>query len=73
MIWKDEFKCAVCLTFDFDADISWRNILRRNDITRDNPVVLSLGKYGPRAALPRILRLLEKHNIKSGFFIPGEV
>ncbi|MHA2275542.1 MAG: polysaccharide deacetylase family protein [Candidatus Kariarchaeaceae archaeon] len=73
MIWKDEFKCAVCLTFDFDADISWRNILRRNDITRDNPVVLSLGKYGPRAALPRILRLLEKHDIKGGFFVPGEV
>jgi len=73
MDWKDGAKCAVCLTFDFDADISWRNILRRNKIERDNPVVLSLGQYGPRAGLPRILRLLNKHELKACFFIPGEV
>ena len=73
MNWNNGYKCVVCLTFDFDADISWRNILRRNNINRDNPVVLSLGKYGPKAALPRILRLLKKYSIKAGFFIPGEV
>jgi peptidoglycan/xylan/chitin deacetylase (PgdA/CDA1 family) len=71
--WKNGNKVAVCLSFDFDADISWRNILRRNNIDRDNPVVLSLGKYAPRAALPRILKMLEKHEIKTGFFVPGEV
>jgi peptidoglycan/xylan/chitin deacetylase (PgdA/CDA1 family) len=73
MEWKNGNRSAVCLTFDFDADISWRNILRRNNITRDNPVVLSLGKYGPRAALPRILKLLKNNEVKGGFFIPGEV
>ncbi len=73
MEWKDGAKCAVCLTFDFDADTSWRNILRRNKIERDNPVVLSIGDYAPRAALPRILRLLQRHNLKAGFFVPGEV
>ncbi len=73
MEWKDGAKCAVCLTFDLDAEISWRNILERNKIDRDNPVVLSLGEYGPKAALPRILRLLEKHEVKAGFYIPGEV
>lgn len=73
MEWKNGNKCAVCLTFDFDADISWRNILRRNKIERDNPVVLSLGKYGPTAALPRILKLLKNYELKGGFFIPGEV
>ncbi|MHA2366263.1 MAG: polysaccharide deacetylase family protein [Candidatus Hodarchaeales archaeon] len=73
MEWKDGTKCAVCLTFDFDADISWRNILRRNNIQRDNPVVLSLGQYGPKAALPRILRLLKKYDIQGAFYIPGEV
>ncbi|MFX1472472.1 MAG: polysaccharide deacetylase [Promethearchaeota archaeon] len=73
MEWKNGAKCAVCLTFDLDADISWRNILKRNKIERDNPVVLSLGQYGPRAALPRILRLLDKHNVKACFYIPGEV
>ena len=73
MSWNKDYKCVVCLTFDFDADISWRNILRRNNIERDNPVVLSLGKYGPKAALPRILKLLKKYSIKAGFYVPGEV
>jgi len=71
MEWKDGAKCAVCLTFDLDADISWRNILRRNKIDRDNPVVLSLGQYGPKAALPRILRILDRHEVKAGFYIPA--
>ena len=73
MEWKDGARCAVCLTFDFDADTSWKNILRRNKIERDNPVVLSIGEYAPRAALPRILRLLKNHDVKAGFFVPGEV
>jgi peptidoglycan/xylan/chitin deacetylase (PgdA/CDA1 family) len=73
MEWYNGKKCVVCLTFDLDAEISWRNILRRNKIDRDNPVVLSQGTYGPKAGVPRILRLLKKHNVKAGFFIPGEV
>jgi len=73
MEWKDGARCVVCFTFDYDADTSWRNILRRSNIERDNPVVLSIGEYAPRAALPRILRLLEKHEIRAGFFVPGEV
>jgi peptidoglycan/xylan/chitin deacetylase (PgdA/CDA1 family) len=73
MNWKDGAKCSVCLTFDFDADISWRNILQRHSIKRENPVVLSLGQYGPNAALPRILRLLDKQNLTACFYVPGEV
>ena len=73
MEWKDGAKCAVCLTFDYDADTSWRNILRRNNVERDNPVVLSIGDYAPRAAIPRILKMLSKNDVHAGFFIPGEV
>ena len=73
MEWKDGAGCVVCLTFDYDADTSWRNILSRNNIERYNQVVLSIGEYAPRAALPRILKLLESHDIKAGFFVPGEV
>jgi peptidoglycan/xylan/chitin deacetylase (PgdA/CDA1 family) len=73
MEWLDGAKCAVCLTFDLDAEISWRNILRRHKIERDNPVVLSQGEYGPKAAVPRILKLLKKHDIDACFYIPGEV
>jgi len=73
MEWLDGARCAVCLTFDLDADISWRNILRRHKIMRDNPVVLSQGQYGPKVGVPRILKLLKRYNLKAGFFIPGEV
>ncbi|MBY8996688.1 MAG: polysaccharide deacetylase [Candidatus Thorarchaeota archaeon] len=73
MEWKDGARCVVCLTFDFDADTSWRNIMRRNNIERDNPVVLSIGEYAPRAAVPRILKLLKSHELRAGFFVPGEV
>ena len=73
MEWLDGAKCAVCLTFDLDADISWRNILRRHKIERDNPVIMSQGQYGPKVGVPRILKLLKRYNLKAGFFIPGEV
>jgi peptidoglycan/xylan/chitin deacetylase (PgdA/CDA1 family) len=73
MEWKNGARCAVCLTFDFDAYTGWRNVLRRNKMERDNPVVLSLGEYAPRAAIPRILRLLKGHEIIAGFFVPGDV
>jgi len=73
MEWLNGARCVVCLTFDLDADISWRNILRRHNIERDNPVVLSQGQYGPKVGVPRILKLLKRYNLKAGFFIPGEV
>ncbi|MEM1547369.1 MAG: polysaccharide deacetylase [Candidatus Methanomethylicia archaeon] len=73
MKWPNDAKCAVCFTFDVDAEISWRNILRRNNITRDDPVVLSLGLYCIRRGLPRILEVLRKNNIKATFFVPGKV
>jgi len=73
MNWLNKSRCAVCLTFDLDADVSWRNVLRRHKIERDNPVVLSQGQYEPKAAVPRILKLLDKYDLKAGFFIPGEV
>ncbi|UCE11825.1 MAG: polysaccharide deacetylase [Candidatus Thorarchaeota archaeon] len=73
MEWANGAKAVACFTFDLDAEISWRNILRRHGIERDNPVVLSQGEYGPNSAVPRILKLLEKYDVKSCFFIPGEV
>lgn len=73
MKWANRAKCAVCLTFDFDAEVSWRSILRRHGIERDNPVVLSQGKYGPQEGVPRILRLLKRHDVEACFYVPGIV
>jgi peptidoglycan/xylan/chitin deacetylase (PgdA/CDA1 family) len=61
-------KMPVLLTFDVDGETLW---LSRDPDNIHFPVTLSLGRYGPEQGVPRILRLLEKYNIKSTFFIPG--
>lgn len=63
--WPDGAKVAVGLSFDFDAET---NALRDKDIS---PGVLSQGEYGPRAAIPRILALLDKYQIRATFFVPA--
>jgi peptidoglycan/xylan/chitin deacetylase (PgdA/CDA1 family) len=55
----------VCLTFDFDA-IS--GFIARG---QTSPSWISRGEFGPRAGAPRLLALLEKHGIRSTWFIPG--
>jgi peptidoglycan/xylan/chitin deacetylase (PgdA/CDA1 family) len=75
IVWKNGAKCAACLTFDCDGDISWKNIMERTGAVKEdgeyNPVVLSMGQYGPNVAIPRILRFLENHEIKGCFYVPG--
>jgi peptidoglycan/xylan/chitin deacetylase (PgdA/CDA1 family) len=44
-------------------------LLLRNSNT--SPSRLSVGQYGPRAGVPRILALLERYDIPSTFFIPA--
>lgn len=55
-----------CLTFDFDA----MSGLVARGLTTPTPV--SRGEFGA-VAVPRILDLLKKHQIKATFFIPGVV
>jgi peptidoglycan/xylan/chitin deacetylase (PgdA/CDA1 family) len=54
----------VCLTFDFDGPSVW--LMRR----MDTPTPVSRGEFGA-VAVPRILKLLEKRDIGSTWFIPG--
>lgn len=74
-MWKNGAKCAVCLTFDCDGDISWKNIMRRTGMVKEgetySKVVLSMGQYGPNVAIPRILRFLDTHEIRGCFYVPG--
>ncbi len=69
-MWPDGIKSAVCLTFDLDAETVWIDIDPEN---ADRPIVLSLGHYGPKVAIPRILEMLKKHDVQATFFIPGKV
>lgn len=61
---------AVVLTFDVDAESLW---LSRDPESRNKPVWLSQGTYGPREGVPRILNLLKDFGLRANFFIPGVV
>ncbi|MGA8903741.1 MAG: polysaccharide deacetylase [Candidatus Bathyarchaeia archaeon] len=60
------------MTFDMDAELVWIDLLRRHGITKSSPRLVTQGTYGPKVAMPKILNLLDKYNVKAGFFIPGQ-
>src|SRR6266516_1846683 len=58
-------RLSVCLTFDFDALSPW--VL---EMAGGNVAALSRGEFGA-VAVPRILALLERHDLQATFFVPG--
>src|SRR5436309_959737 len=68
--WPKGARCAVMLTFDFDAETLW---LARDPKTADLPGVMSQGRYGARVGVPRLLGLLRAEGIRATFYIPGWV
>lgn len=65
--WKGGGRCAVALSFDSDHETS---TLRWG---HTSPGKLSQGQYGGRVAIPRIRKLLAKHDVKASFFVPAVV
>src|SRR5262245_51594484 len=61
--WPNGARVAVCLSFDVDNEL----LQRANPL----PVPLSVGEYGATTAMPRILDLLERHQVPATFFIPA--
>jgi peptidoglycan/xylan/chitin deacetylase (PgdA/CDA1 family) len=57
-------KCAVVLTFDFDAELMWLSYPR-------TPGYISRGQYGAFVGVPRVLELLNEHQVPGTFFVPG--
>lgn len=68
--WPNGMQCAVILTFDVDGETLW---ISRDKSNRGRPGVLSQGAYGPKVAVPLILELLERSDLKGTFFVPGWV
>src|SRR3989442_9981635 len=66
--WPKGARCAVMLTFDFDAETLW---LARDPRTADLPGVMSQGRYGARVGVPRLLRLLPPEGVRATFYIPA--
>ncbi len=67
--WPNGAKCACAITFDMDAD-SLIHIARPKD-SYDRLYPITMGKYGPTVAVPRILETYKKFGLKQSFFIPG--
>lgn len=63
--WPNGARVAVSITFDDDNE---SYLLAAGDTS---PTALSAGEYGAKSGLPRILRLLDKYEVPSTFFIPA--
>src|SRR5262245_64385293 len=61
--WPNGARVAVCILFDVGNEL----LQRANPL----PVPLSVGEYGATTSLPRILDLLERHQVPATFFIPA--
>jgi hypothetical protein len=55
MTWPRGKRCAVCLTFDFDAESLW---LAKDAGNEERLATLSQGRYGAKVGLPKIVVVL---------------
>lgn len=63
--WPDGAQVAVAISFDTDNETG---PLRAKDTS---PARLSAAGYGPRAAVPRLMAILEKHRVPASFYVPA--
>jgi peptidoglycan/xylan/chitin deacetylase (PgdA/CDA1 family) len=67
--WPNGAKCAACLTFDMDAD----SLIHVEYPTsgHDRVSAISMLRYGPTVAVPRIVETYRRLGIRQTFFIPA--
>lgn len=66
--WPVGIRAAACFTFDLDAESP---ILFEHPEAAGHLDVMSHQAYGPRTAVPRLLRILDRQAIRATFFVPG--
>lgn len=66
-VWKDDARCAFAISFDSDHET---NELRDGGKSIGR---LSWGQYGNRVAIPRILELLRRYDVRASFYVPAVV
>ncbi|MBC8038304.1 MAG: polysaccharide deacetylase [Rhizobiales bacterium] len=67
--WPNGARCACAITFDMDAD-SLIHIARPHD-GHDRLYPITMGRYGPLVAVPRILETYRRLGLRQSFFSPG--
>lgn len=66
--WPQGKRAAAAFTFDVDAESA---VLWNAPHVADRMGVISHQAYGPLVGVPRLLDLLDKHSVRSTFFVPG--
>jgi peptidoglycan-N-acetylglucosamine deacetylase len=69
-MWPEGKSCAAAFSFDFDAEEVW---IGEDPANAGKPGVLSQGTYGAKVAVPLLLELLGRKELRATFFIPGRV
>lgn len=67
--WPNAARCAVCFSFDFDAE-SLLHLYYPDDSRRRISLASSL-RYGARVAVPRIVEIWKHFGIRQTMFVPG--
>ncbi len=67
--WPNGARCAACVTFDMDAD-SLIHVAHKTD-GYSRVSAISMLRYGPQVAIPRIVDTYNRLGIKQTFFVPA--
>ena len=67
--WPNGAKCACAISFDVDADSLIHVARPKDSYNRLYPI--TMGRYGPTVAIPRILETYRRLGLKQSFFIPA--
>lgn len=68
--WPNNSRASVMITFNLVAEDFWLDMDASNV---NRPKTLSMGQYGPRRGLKRILDVLNNFEVKATFFVPGRI
>ena len=68
LTWPQGYRAAAAFTFDVDAESC---VLAHDPAAAKRMSLMSHQSYGPRVAVPRLLRLLERQGVRATFFVPG--
>ncbi|MEJ7695601.1 MAG: polysaccharide deacetylase [Candidatus Limnocylindrales bacterium] len=68
--WPEGVRAAALFSFDLDAEAV---MLADHPEVVDYLDVIAHQRYGPRVAVPRLLRMLDRRGLRTTFFVPGWV
>ncbi|WP_116043435.1 polysaccharide deacetylase family protein [Amycolatopsis palatopharyngis] len=67
-LWPNGYRAAAAFTFDVDAESC---VLAHDPGASSRMSLMTHQSYGPRVGVPRLLRLLDRQQVTSTFFVPG--